>query len=178
MNYGELNLAGDQIVLRVPTVDDAEAVFTEYAADPDVTRYMTWQSHDDVATVASFMSDVVARNDSGAEFNWAIAQNGNDRLIGMISARFRGHMADIGYVLGKKYWGRGYMTEAVTMLSSTILARSDIFRVWAVCDVDNIGSARVLEKSGFEREGVLRRYMLHPNISSEPRDCLAYARVK
>ena len=40
----------------------------------------------------------------------------------------------------------------------------------AVCDVDNVSSARVLEKSSFTREGVLHRWLVHPNISDEPRD--------
>jgi RimJ/RimL family protein N-acetyltransferase len=51
-------------------------------------------------------------------------------------------------------------------------------RIGAVCDVDNIGSARVLEKSGFVREGLLLRWLVHPNISDEPRDCYSYARVR
>ena len=53
-----------------------------------------------------------------------------------------------------------------------------IFRIWAVCDLDNFASARVLEKAGMQREGVLRRYILHPNISSEPRDVYCYATVR
>jgi [ribosomal protein S5]-alanine N-acetyltransferase len=52
-----------------------------------------------------------------------------------------------------------------------------VFRIGAVCDVEHISSARVLEKSGFVREGLLRRWLLHPNISEEPRDCYSSARV-
>lgn len=178
MNYAEHSLTGNQILLRTPTVDDAEAIFAEYATDPDVVRYMTWRPHENINTVVGFLHGIVARNQSGHEFNWAISKQGDDRLIGMISARFRGHMADIGYVLGRRYWNRGYMTDAVTLLTDMLLSQPEIFRVWAVCDLENGGSARVLEKSGFEREGRLRRYMVHPNVSSEPRDCLAYARTK
>jgi RimJ/RimL family protein N-acetyltransferase len=50
--------------------------------------------------------------------------------------------------------------------------------VWAVCDVKNIVSARVMEKVGMKREGTLRRGVLHPNINDEPRDCFIYAIVK
>jgi len=53
----------------------------------------------------------------------------------------------------------------------------EVIRIGAVCDVENIGSARVLEKSGFVREGLLRRWLIHPNISDEPRDCYSYAHV-
>jgi [ribosomal protein S5]-alanine N-acetyltransferase len=50
--------------------------------------------------------------------------------------------------------------------------------VWAVCDVDNTASARVMEKIGMLREGLMRRDVLHLNLSSEPRDCWVYAKVK
>jgi ribosomal-protein-alanine N-acetyltransferase len=53
-----------------------------------------------------------------------------------------------------------------------------VFRISAVCDVDNIGSARVMEKADLVREGVLRRWLVHPNISDQPRDCFSYARVR
>jgi len=50
--------------------------------------------------------------------------------------------------------------------------------VQAFCDVDNLGSARVMENAGMQREGLLRRYVLHPNISDVPRDVYLYAVVK
>lgn len=176
MQFEELSSAS--LRLRAPSLDDADAVYDEYAADPEVPRYMTWTPHKNRETVVEFVQGALERNRTGAEYHWAITRPAEDRLIGMISARIGGHMCDIGYVLGRKYWGRGYMTEAVTALSDWILADPDFYRVWAVCDVDNAASARVLEKSGFEKEGVLHRYMMHPNQSSEPRDCLAYARVR
>lgn len=58
------------------------------------------------------------------------------------------------------------------------LRQPAVFRIGAVCDVDNIGSARVMEKAGLVREGVLRRWLVHPNISDEPRDCFSYARTR
>ena len=70
------------------------------------------------------------------------------------------------------------MTEVLSEVADWALRQSSIFRIDAVCDVDNVGSARALEKSGFSREGVLRRWLVHPNVSDEPRDCYSYARVR
>ena len=70
------------------------------------------------------------------------------------------------------------MSEAVRLLVTWAMQQSPIFRVRAVCDTANLASARVLEKAGLEREGILRRWIVHPNISSEPRDCFVYARVR
>src|SRR5215470_11140666 len=58
------------------------------------------------------------------------------------------------------------------------LAQPTIYRVWATCDVENEASARLLERAGMEREGVLRRWLVHPNLSEAPRDCFCYSIVK
>jgi RimJ/RimL family protein N-acetyltransferase len=70
------------------------------------------------------------------------------------------------------------MTEAVQAVVATLLALPEIHRVWAYCDVDNIASARVLEKSGLGWEATLRRYAIHPNLGTEPRDVNLYARIR
>jgi RimJ/RimL family protein N-acetyltransferase len=70
------------------------------------------------------------------------------------------------------------MSEALQSVLQWALAQPEIFRVWATCDIDNLASARVLERVGMEREGVLRRWLVHPNISEVPRDCLCYSVVK
>ena len=70
------------------------------------------------------------------------------------------------------------MTEILNEVTAWALRQRSVYRIGAVCDVDNVGSARVLEKAGFVREGLLRRWLVHPNISDEPRDCYSYARVR
>jgi Acetyltransferase (GNAT) domain/Aldehyde dehydrogenase family len=88
------------------------------------------------------------------------------------------HRLDCGYVLARPWWRQGLVTEVLTEVTVWALRQPSVFRIGAVCDFENIGSARVLEKSGFIREGLLRRWLLHPNISDEPRDCYSYARVR
>jgi RimJ/RimL family protein N-acetyltransferase len=70
------------------------------------------------------------------------------------------------------------MKEAAQFVVRWALSRSDVYRVWATCDVENVASARLLESVGMQREGVLRRWIVHPNISKDPRDALCYAIVK
>jgi RimJ/RimL family protein N-acetyltransferase len=88
------------------------------------------------------------------------------------------HRLDCGYVLARRWWRQGLMTEVLTEIAAWALRQPSMFRIGAVCDVENIGSARVLEKAGFVREGVLHRWLVHPNISDGPRDCYSYARVR
>jgi [ribosomal protein S5]-alanine N-acetyltransferase len=70
------------------------------------------------------------------------------------------------------------MTEALTAAVEWALAQSEVWRIGDVCDVDNLASARVMEKAGLTREALLRRWSMHPNVSSEPRDCFSYARSR
>jgi RimJ/RimL family protein N-acetyltransferase len=70
------------------------------------------------------------------------------------------------------------MTEACSGLVDRLFKLSQIWRVWAYCDIENRASARVLERSGMQHEGILRRAMLHPNRSNAPRDVHLYSRVR
>lgn len=171
-------IARTRLVLRRPRLSDADDIFDNYAADPEVTRYVTWQPYKDRSEVAQFLQSRLARWDSGEEFSWAITRPPEDRVIGMIGCRVRECAADIGYVLSRGFWNRGYTSEAVKAIVDWAIQLNFVYRVWAVCDVENKASARVLEKVGMEREGTLRRYIVHPNISSEPRDCFLYSKVR
>jgi ribosomal-protein-alanine N-acetyltransferase len=83
-----------------------------------------------------------------------------------------------GYVLDRSFWGRGLMPEALRFAVDWALAQPEVFRAYAFCDVDNPSSARVMEKAGMIREGVLRRWHVCPNIGPDPRDCILCAKVR
>jgi RimJ/RimL family protein N-acetyltransferase len=70
------------------------------------------------------------------------------------------HSAEIGYWLGEDFWGRGITTAAVRKLSQHVLRESDIYRIFATVFASNPASARVLEKAGFVREGLMSRAVL------------------
>ncbi|HLW48066.1 MAG TPA: GNAT family N-acetyltransferase [bacterium] len=167
-----------RLILRRPVLEDAAAIFERYAHDPDVTRYLTWRPHQNIARTLDFLRGCGALWDGHEGFAWAIVQKGETLPIGMIDLRPQGERAEIGYVLARTFWRRGYVTEAARAVVEWALSRPHVYRVWAVCDVENTASARVLEKIGMRREGVLRRWIIHPNIDGAPRDCYCYAIAK
>jgi [ribosomal protein S5]-alanine N-acetyltransferase len=173
-----LTITTQRLVLRPPVMNDAEAIFLGYASDPEVTRYMTWKQHTNVSVTRAFLARCLDCWDQETAFPWALTLAGSQRLIGMIELRLSPPRADLGYGLARSLWGQGLATEAVQAVVDWCIDQPEIFRVWAVCDVENKGSARVLEKSGMQREGILRRWLVHPNISLEPRNCYCYAKVK
>jgi ribosomal-protein-alanine N-acetyltransferase len=167
-----------RLVLRPPRLADAAAMFEEYAADPAVTRFLTWKPHRSIADTRTFLERQIDVASRGSEASWAITRRDDDRVIGAIDASVEGTAVLLGYVLGRRHWNRGYMSEAVRAVISWGFTLPRIYRVWAVCDVENLASRRVMEKAGMEREGILRRWSLHPNLADEPRDCFVYARVR
>lgn len=168
----------ERLFLRQPVASDAPAIFDGYARDPDVVRYLTWRPHRSIDETFAFLDRLNEAWSLGTERTWALTLPGEDRVIGMIGLRPHGYKADFGYVLAKPYWGRGLMTEAVRAVVDLAFADPLVHRVWAVCDTDNIGSARVLEKAGLAFEGILRRWIVHPNVGDTPRDSRCYARVR
>jgi len=168
----------ERLVLRVPVLTDAVALFDTYTHDPEVTRYLMWYPHTNGDQTLEFVKSCIAAWEGERRFPYVIMIKGTDNPIGMVDFHINGSSVGIGYVIGRAYWGRGFVPEAVRIIVGWALNQSSIYRVCADCDVENTASVRVMEKVGMQREGLLRRYIMHPNISDEPRDCYLYAIVK
>jgi ribosomal-protein-alanine N-acetyltransferase len=139
---------------------------------------MDWPASTSIEDVRTRIAARAPRWDAGAEFSWVMVEPGNDRAIGAISCFPEQHRAEIGFVLHRLCWGRGYATQAASAVTEWALSSPAVPRVWATCDCENASSIRVLEKLGFEREGRLRQWAVRPNLGTEPRDAFIYARVR
>lgn len=168
--------------LRKPLIEDAHEVFRNYGNDPEVTRYLSWRTHADETDAFQMLLARLTHWERGTDFSWSITPPGDSgHVMGMISLvpdpvctwRCR-----LGYVLGREWWGRGYMSEAARTMVNLALSQPGILRLWAWADVDNAASMRVLEKAGFEREGVLRSWAIHPQIGPTPRDCVSFSALR
>lgn len=166
-----------RLLLRKPRVEDAPLIFAGYAQDPEVVRYLTFLPHRDVQETDEVVSRFLENWRSGKSFSWLIFLRDSGELAGAISAR-HDQGINIGYALGHPFWGKGFMSEAVTAVVDWAFSMPGVFRVWAVCDLENAASARLLERNGFREEGTLRKWSLHPNISEIPRDCYCYAKTR
>jgi ribosomal-protein-alanine N-acetyltransferase len=169
----------ERLVLRPPRMEDAASVFEAYAQDEEAVRYLTFTPNQTLAQTEEFMRERLRRVEQGRAFVWAITRRADGTLIGMIELRAQqGFKADFGYALARPFWGQGLMTEALRAVLDFAFSLPGMYRVWAVCDVENVGSARVMEKAGLTFEGVLRRHTMHPNVSPEPRDVRCYAKTR
>jgi [ribosomal protein S5]-alanine N-acetyltransferase len=154
-------LTEPRVTLRAPRLDDAEAIFERIASDPEVTRYLAWSTHPDVAETRRVITDLF--NADGDDKSWLI--------------ELHGQPVELGYCLGRRWWRQRIMSEVLPLLLEEAQRDPAVYRVYAYCHVDNTGSARVLERAGLALEGRLVRYAMFPNLSAEPQDCLLFAKA-
>ena len=176
------SIAGDGVTLRVPQMTD----FAEWAALRESSREFltpwepTWPV-DDLTRSAyrrrlrRYAEDL--RTDQGYAF--LIVRNSDDVLLGGLTlANIRRGVAQagsLGYWMGQPFAGHGYMTAAVRAVIPFAFATLRLHRLQAACIPTNAGSMRLLEKTGFVREGYAREYLC---INGIWQDHLLYGRLK
>lgn len=172
------SFATPRLILRPIAAADAPAIFAGYAQDPGVVRYLTWRRHQTIVETEAYIAGCLTKPAASAR-TYVLTERIDGRLLGAFDLRRpESHRFDCGYVLARPFWGRGLMTEALTEIAGWAMRQDGIRRLGAVCDIDNLASARVMEKAGLAREGILRRWLVHPNIGPEPRDCFSYAKCR
>ncbi|HET9223072.1 MAG TPA: GNAT family protein [Roseiflexaceae bacterium] len=151
----------ERLLLRKITLDDAADIF-EYASDREVPTYMSWEPHQSIQETYDYLERVMRRYQEHNPGPWAIVHKRDAKMIGTCSYSSwerEDYRAEVGYVLNRRYWGQGYMAEAVRAIVDFGFSRLGMNRIQARCDVPNIGSARVMEKVGMSFEGVLRQQL-------------------
>lgn len=137
---------------------DADAIYA-LQSNPRVLRYWDSPPWTDRARAQAFLAACRQMAEDGSGVRWAIETRGDRAFLGWC-AMFRWNPVyrslGIGYCLDEPAWGRGHATEAVRALLQWAYDTLDLNRVEAELDTRNAASARVLEKLGFEREGLRR----------------------
>jgi ribosomal-protein-alanine N-acetyltransferase len=168
-------LTGERVTLRAPRLGDADELFASVACDPEVTRYMSWTPHPNVDETRRVITELF---NVGGEVNWLIQLRDSGEIVGTCGLRpVTTHSRDFGYCLGRRWWGQRIMPEVARLLVGEMASDPRVYRVSAICHVDNTRSARVLENVGLSLEGRLVRHTVFPNISPEPQDVLQYAKA-
>ena len=168
----------DRLVLRKPRLDDADVVFSRYASDVEVSKYLAWHLHHSPEVTRSFLDFSDAEWKRWPAGPYLVESRADGRLLGGTGLSFETpYRASTGYVLARDAWGQGYATEAVRAILE-IGSALGLARLYALCHVDHDRSARVLERTGFTKEGVLRAYLEFPNLRpGRPSDVYCYSRV-
>lgn len=155
-----MQIETNRLLLRKWTEQDADSLF-EYAKDPTVGPIAGWPPHKSAEESLAIIRNVL----NGAEC-YCICEKGTDRAIGAIELMLNGHTAstdrddecELGYWIGRPFWGKGYMTEAAQALIDRGFRNLGMTAIWCGYYDGNERSKRVQEKLGFTfhhtREGV------------------------
>jgi len=162
MNHkGTVLLETDRLILRPFVSEDAEAVFNNWANDDEVTKYLTWPTHQSVEQTKEFMNFCLSCYEQPDGYQWGIELKDTHELIGNISVVRINEAVDaasLGWVLGRKWWGQEIMPEAAEKVISYLFREVGAKRIDAEHDVNNPKSGRVMEKVGMKYEGTFRQF--------------------
>ena len=146
--------------LRPFRLDDAEAMFERWASDDEVTKYLTWITHQSVEQTREILAKWVAEYEQPERLNFAIElkEEGNKLIGGIDVVHYVEGVPVIGYNLARAYWGRGLMTEACRCVLDYLFSQG-FSEVKIDAIVENIGSNRIIQKCGGELVGTDEEYL-------------------
>lgn len=150
-----------RLTLRGMKVSDAEDMF-DYAHRPQVTEYLLWMPHADIAHTKEYLTYIGQRYRTGDFFDWAVVCRENRRMIGTCgfsSFDYQSDSAEIGYVLNPDFGGRGLATEAVRRVLDFGFGQLSLHRIEARFIQGNDSSRRLMERVGMTFEGWARESM-------------------
>ncbi|HKL79786.1 MAG TPA: GNAT family N-acetyltransferase [Mobilitalea sp.] len=107
-------LESQRMILRQPTLKDAEHIFKSWTSDPEVAKFMIWDVHESVGDTTEWLKMVEEELDSDQKYNWGFVLKETGELIGTGGIYFKEEHGcfELGYNIMKKYWGQGLTTEA------------------------------------------------------------------
>ena len=162
MNHlGTKRLETERLILRRGTVEDAGAMFRNWASDPEVTKYLTWPTHEKEDVSAAVLADWVKRWENPDCYLWMIELKELGEPIGSISVvdtiDEKIQAAEIGYCIGRRWWHQGVVSEALRRVMDFLFDEVGVQRVSARHDPHNPHSGAVMRKCGMKYEGTQRR---------------------
>lgn len=145
-------LETNRLILREIHLDDTEEIFNCWMQDEDVSKYMWWKASKDINETKDFVEFELGNLENEKWNRWMIVLKSTNEIIGTCLLFFNDDEEhwDISYNLGKKFWGNGYVTEAmecVLKYAEEVMKIKEISTSYAV---DNKVSGHVLQKLGFQ----------------------------
>ena len=160
-HIGTKTIETHRLRLRPFRAEDAPAMFRNWASDSAVTEYVTWKTHASEQETAGITAAWEKQSaEDPAFYQWAIELKAIGEPIGSISAIHIDEAvesAELGWCIGRKWWGAGIMPEAGAAVIAFLFDQVGLNRVAARYDARNAKSGRVMQKLGMTFEGVLRQ---------------------
>jgi len=154
--------------------EDAEEMFYSYASKPEVTKYLSWATHQSVDNTRAFVRYAMESWNMGLDYSFSIRLKDTGKFIGSFGVIHDDGKIQFGYALSPTQWGQGYATEACRAIMEILKTFPSVFRVGTFVDVENIPSIKVLIKSGLIEEARLEKWFRFINQGNQPKDCILF----
>lgn len=160
-HIGTQYIEAERLILRRFELSDAPAMFENWASDGEVTKYLTWPTHSDVSVTERVVREWASRYSEKDFYQWAIVlkENGPEPIgsISVVEWVRNGNVPEIGYCMGRRWWRRGIMSEALGAVLDFLFDRVGVERIVARHDVNNPHSGGVMVKCGMIFDGVRKK---------------------
>ena len=155
---GTRELQTERLTLRRFAAEEAPIMYRNWASDDEVTKFLTWPTHASVEVSEMVLADWLENYERDDYYQWAIVFEGEPiGSIAVVSRSDRIEKAEIGYCMGKKWWHRGIMSEALGAVIDYLFTEVGMQRIESRHDPRNPHSGAVMRKCGMTFEGTLRR---------------------
>ncbi len=152
----ELNT--NDLYLRPSTLADAEGMFA-MLSDPQSMKYWSNQPISNIDDALIILKEDLESDAQGNSMCWSLIPNGQDSMIGkciLFQFSQQNRRAEIGFILNHNYWRQGLMQQALEAIIEFAFKTLKLHRIEADVDMENAASLGLLEKLGFQREGLFR----------------------
>lgn len=161
MNHlGTKRIETERLILRKFTMDDVDDMYNNWAGDDDVTKYLTWPTHSN-ADVSKYVIGMWEKEyDSLNSYQWCIELKEIGEAIGsigVVNLEEKINAVEVGYCIGKRFWGQGITSEAFSALIPFFFEEMQVNRVESRHDSNNPASGKVMLKCGLVKEGMRRQ---------------------
>ena len=147
-------LETERPLLRPFCIEDTQTVFECWESDPDVAKYMFWSSHNDIEKTKAWISFELAQISKDDWYRFAIVLKETKELIGTSLIYYENEVKcwEVSYNLGRKYWRKGYITEAMREVIKFAQRELHLKEIVGRYAKENSASGNVMNKLGFEYE--------------------------
>lgn len=168
----------ERLILRKLQLEDTNNIFKVILSNKETLHFLDWPFCENLDEAKIFVNKLIDNSNKLKHYFWVIEEKNTNNFVGCISICGickEKRMAEIEYVANSEFRGKGYIPEANKRVIEYLIKDCNFYRIEAVCNIENIASSRVMEKSGMKFEGILRGRALNLNSEGNPGDLKIYS---
>lgn len=176
-DLGTVTLETERLILRRISKNDADIAFKNWTSDPLVSRYVTWDTHENVGVTRELFTMWEEEYNLEHKYRWVVYVKELDTIIGTIDVVHQSNIqktCEIGYCYGSKFWNKGYATEALRKVIDFLFNEVGFYLIEIKHLATNPASGRVMEKAGLIYEATLRDRFID-KVTHERTDLIIYS---